>query len=63
METISVHQSKNSETVSMFIELSVEKLSQYCSEKYAKRIIAMQENGLLWGMYFTNSGMIRATFI
>jgi hypothetical protein len=63
METLAVHQSKNSDTVVKFIDLSVEKLSEYCSEKYAKSIIASHENGGLWGIYFTKSGRIRATFI
>lgn len=63
METVAIHKSKNSEVVVKFIELSVDKLSQYCSEKYALSIIESHENGSLWGIYLTKSGRIRATFI
>jgi len=63
MENLAICQSKKSDTVVKFIELSVESLSQYCSKKYAKSIISSYENGGLWGIYFTKSGRIRATFI
>lgn len=66
--TLAILQSKNSEKVVKFIGaergrgLYVE-LIQLCSDKYAKRIIRAIENGTLWGVYFTKSGRIRATFI
>jgi len=61
--SIAVCESKNSEKVSRFIDLTVEEISQYCSKRYAKQIIEAQENGSVWGVYFTPSGRIRATFI
>ena len=63
METIAIHQSKQTAVVSKFIDLSVKSLAQYCSVKYAKRIISAYDNGSLWGVYFTPSGKIRAAFI
>jgi hypothetical protein len=63
METLAIHQQKNSDIVVRFIELSVDKLSQYCSKRYAKLIIECHNNGSLWGVYFTKSGRIKATFI
>jgi hypothetical protein len=63
MENFAVCSSKNSEQVVKFIELTIKKLSEYCSIKYAKTIIVAYENGSLWGLHFTKSNKIRAIFI
>lgn len=62
-EKIVIHESRNSEKVIRSIDLTLEALSAYCSKEYAERIIAKKENGQLWGVYLTNAGKIRATFI
>ena len=63
METIAVYSNKHSEKCVKFIELSIKELSKYCSKRYADRIIKEQNNGNLYGVYFTESGRIKATFI
>jgi hypothetical protein len=63
MKSIAVHQSKHSERVMGFIELSIEKLAPYCSKKYAKLIIAASENGNLYGLHLTKLSKIRAIFV
>lgn len=63
METIAIHQSRKSDKVIEFIELSVEKLSLRCSKEYARQIIRHHENGGLWGLYLTKAGRVKATFI
>jgi flavoprotein len=57
---ITIHDSKNSDGVKMFLD--ADKLSDYCSIKYAKKIIKANEDGNLYGAYFTRTGRIRATF-
>lgn len=61
--SISITENKNSEKVVKFIPATIEALSQYCSERYAKEILDCMEQGSLWGLYFTNSGRIKANFI
>ena len=39
IERIAICESKNSEKVVRFLELTIESLSKYCSKKYAKQII------------------------
>jgi len=60
---LAVTESKNSEKVITFLPLSMDSLTAACSKKYAKRIIAANENGCLKGLHFTDNGNIRATFI
>jgi flavoprotein len=61
--SIAIHESKDSEKVVRFLNLNVESLSEFCSVNYAKSIIAAQDNGSVYGVYFTASGRIRANFI
>jgi hypothetical protein len=63
IEIYAVCSSKKSEQVVKFIKLSIDELSRYCSKRYAKSIISCYENGGLWGLYFTETGKLRATFI
>ena len=63
MNTIAIHASKNSETVIKSINASVNALSSYCSKTYANRILSALEKGSLYGVYFTKSGKLRASFI
>jgi hypothetical protein len=55
-----IHENKTSEKAARF--LSSTELADYCSKQYAKKIIQAKENGELWGVYFTKSGRIKATF-
>ena len=60
--TLGVCESKTSDKVVKFVALSAWDLTNYCSLKYAKRIIEAHDNGQLWGVYFTKTGRIKATF-
>jgi len=66
--TLAIHESKNSNKVVRF--LSAEQpsglyyqLLEFTSKSHAKRIIKAIENNFLYGVYFTKSGRLRATFI
>lgn len=61
MQTYKIHESKGSEKVVKSI--NEDELTNYCSPKYAKSIMEANKNGSLWGLYFTKSGKIWATFI
>ena len=61
METIAIHESKKSDRVVRFLQVS--ELEKHCSKQYAKRILSARESGQLWGCYFTHSGKLKATFI
>jgi flavoprotein len=63
MEKIPIYESKKSDKIIKFIDLSVEKLSDHCSVKYAKKIVRAHENGYLWGVHITKMGTYRAIFI
>ncbi len=56
-----IFESKTSDKTIRFVSAS--SLTEYCSTAYAKKIISAHRNGLLWGLYLTKTGKIRATFI
>jgi len=60
--TIAIYSSKNSEKVVTFCT-GVNELTKYCSLPQAKKIQKAQENGMLYGVYFTKAGNVRATYI
>ena len=62
-DSIAIYESKDSEKVVNTIDLTIENLSHYCSEKYAKRIISAHNSSMIWGVYWTPSGRIKATFL
>lgn len=59
---IPVCESKNSEKVIRFVSLTVDALTEYCSKKYAKKIIQAYMNNQFWGAHFTKSGRLKVTF-
>ena len=63
IDPIPVHESRHADKVVKYVKATVEDLSEYCSVRYAKRIMSEKDNGTLWGIYFTPSGRIKATFI
>jgi hypothetical protein len=59
IETFYIHESKNSEKVLQ----ATQNLEAHCSLSYAKKIRKAQENGQLYGLYFTKSHRLKAVFI
>ena len=59
--TLPIFESKTSDKTIRFV--SFDNLTEYCSPAYARKIIAAQQNGQLWGLYLTKTGRIKATFI
>jgi len=60
MENYAIHESKKSDKVVKFV--AERNLTAYCSNAYARKIIEANNSGLLEGLYFTESGKIRANF-
>jgi hypothetical protein len=59
---LAIYEAKNSDKTVRFISLTIDSLTEYCSKKYAKKIIEAHENGQLWGVCLTKSGRIKASF-
>jgi hypothetical protein len=64
---IAIHESKTSEKVVKTIGAEQEdglfyQLLEFTNKAYAKKIIQAAKNGQMWGIYFTKSGRIKATF-
>lgn len=61
MDTIAIFESKKSEKVVKFA--TPLDMLKYCSQKQVDKILKAHENNMLWGVHFTKSGKIRATYI
>ena len=58
---LAVHESRKSEKILYFV--TGERIYERVSKKHATRIIRASNNNYLWGLYETQSGLLRATFI